>query len=144
MQRLKLPILFCLVLILNACSKEETKTEIPYTVLYEGDFSYSEEEKIQKQFRVFDSEDEWLEFLQQIEIFNPDRAEILENQDYDFESDNLVIIIGEFYNYCCSEIYIHGVYQTNGEIYVEFYETGPTVLTALSQAFMLLKIDKKN
>lgn len=144
MQRLKLPILFCLVLILNACSKEETKTEIPYTILYEGDFSYSEEEKIQKQFRVFDSEKEWLEFLQQIEIFNPDRAEILENQDYDFESDNLVIIIGEFYNYCCSEIYIHGVYRTNGEIYVEFDETGPTVLTALSQAFVLLKIDKKN
>ena len=144
MQYLKIPLFFCLFLILNACSKEETKAEIPFEILYEGDFSYTEEERIQKQFRVFKSEEEWLGFLEQIENFNPGRAEILENQNYDFESDNLVIIIGEFYNYCCSKIIIHGLYRKNGEIQVDFDETGPTVLTALSQAFVLLKIDKKS
>ena len=139
----KLTIILCSIFLFSSCSKEEIKNEISYEIIEENTLSYSEEEKIEKQFIVFESEDEWLDFIPQIERINPYRAEILKNINFDFSNSNLIIVIGEFFNYCCSTISIKSVYKIDERIIVDFEESGPGEATALSQAYLILKIQKE-
>lgn len=91
---------------------------------------------------MFESETEWLSFIPEIERVNPHQAENLRNLNFNFTSNNLVIVIGEFFNYCCSEIKINQVYKKGGKIIVDIEESGPGSATALSQAYLILKISK--
>jgi hypothetical protein len=142
MNFLKLPLVICTLILFKSCSKEEIKDEISYEIIDENSLSYSAEEKIQKQFKVFRSETDWLDFLPQIEEVNPNQAEHLKNINFDFSNNDLIIVIGEFFNNCCSQINIRQVYRDNGRIMVDFEETGPGIATALSQAYLILKIKK--
>ncbi len=124
------------------CSKEETRDRISYEIIHENSLSYSEENKIPKQFKVFENENEWNIFIPEIERVNPNQAEILKNLNFDFINNNLIIVIGEYFFYCCSEITIVGVYNNREKVSVDFYESGPGELTAVSQAILILKIKK--
>ncbi|CAM4282642.1 hypothetical protein GIHI108528_13375 [Gillisia hiemivivida] len=124
------------------CSKEETRDRISYEIIHENSLSYSEENKIPKQFKVFENENEWNIFIPEIERVNPNQAEILKNLNFDFINNNLIIVIGEYFFYCCSEITIVGVYNNREKVTVDFYESGPGELTAVSQAILILKIKK--
>jgi hypothetical protein len=125
------------------CSKEETRDRISYEIIHENSLSYSEENKIPKQFKVFENENEWNIFIPEIERVNPNQAEILKNLNFDFINNNLIIVIGEYFFYCCSEITIVGVYNNREKVTVDFYESGPGELTAVSQAILVLKIKKE-
>ena len=140
----KLTIIFCSLFLFNSCSKDEIINDISYEVIEEGHLSYYEENTIPKQFKVFENENEWLDFLPQIDRVNPHSAENLRNINIDFTNNNLIIVIGEFFNYCCSEISIKRIYKKNKEIIVDFGESGPGGYTALSQAYLILKIKKEN
>ena len=139
----KLTIILCSIFLFSSCSKDEIKDEISYEIIQENTLSYSDEEKIERQFIVFESENEWLDFIPQIERVNPYRAENLKNINFDFSNSNLIIVIGEFFNYCCSTINIKSVYKIDERIIVDFEETGPGEATALSQAYLILKTQKE-
>ena len=139
----KLTIIICSIFLFSSCSKEEIKNEISYEIIEEYTLSYSEEEKIEKQFIIFESENEWLDFITHIERINPYRAENLKNINFDFSNSSLIIVIGEFFNYCCSTINIKSVYKIDERIIVDFEESGPGEATALSQAYLILKIQKE-
>jgi len=124
------------------CSKEEIGDRISYEIIHENSLSYSEENKIPKQYKVFKNENEWNIFIPEIERVNPNQAEILKNLNFDFINNNLIIVIGEYYFYCCSEITINGVYNNREKVTVDFDESGPGELTAVSQAYLILKIKK--
>ncbi|SHJ68228.1 hypothetical protein SAMN04487911_13041 [Arenibacter nanhaiticus] len=132
----------CSIFLLISCSKKEIDNQISYEIIDQSTLSYSDENKIPKQFKVFESENEWMDFLPVIERVNPDQAESLRNLKFDFTSNNLIFVIGEFYNYCCSEITIDKVYENDGKIMVDFKESGPGSATALSQAYLILKSQK--
>lgn len=139
----KLSIIICSTFLLNACSKDEIGDKISYEIIEENSLSYSEEDKILKNFKEFESENEWMNFLPEIERVNPNQAENLRNINFDFTSNNLIIVIGEFFNYCCSKITINRVYKSGEKIVVDFKESGPGSATALSQAYLILKIQKE-
>ena len=139
----KLKIILCSIFLFCSCSKDEIKDEISYEKIEENTLSYSDEDKIEKQFIVFESENEWLDFIPQIERVNPYRAENFRNIDIDFSNYDLIIVIGEFFNYCCSKINIKSVHRIDNKTIVDFEETGPGEATALSQAYLILKIKKE-
>lgn len=134
----KIVVIFFSILLIG-CSKEEIDKRVSYQIIEEGNLSYTEE-IIPKQFVVFENEKDWMEFLPQIEERNPSQAENLENLDFDFNNNSLILIIGEFYNNCCSSITINKVYRDENNLKVEFQETGPGLATALSQAFLVLRV----
>lgn len=140
----KLTIIICSIFLLIGCSKDEIRDEISYEIIEENSLSYPEENKIPKNFLVFKSDNEWLNFIPEIERVNPKRAENLRNLNIDFTNYNLIIVIGEFFNYCCSEITINRVYKKGKKIIVDFEESGPGSATELSQAFLILKIRKED
>lgn len=125
------------------CAKEDVSNPISYEVIVESQLSYSDAEKIPKQYLVFENEAAWNDFIPEIERVNPSHGEGLRNLDFDFSNNNLIIIIGKHYNYCCSTISVHGVFKQNEDIVVQFTESGTGGYTALSQAYMLLKISKE-
>ncbi|QYA26136.1 hypothetical protein G3I01_11630 [Gramella sp. MT6] len=131
------------IFLLSSCSKDEVREGIPYEIIKDDHLSYSEEEKIQKQFKVFENENQWLDFIPEIERVNPHRAENLKNLNFDFTNNHLIIVIGEFFNYCCSQISINLIYRNGNQIIVDFEESGPRELTALSQAYLLIQIQKE-
>jgi len=134
--------IICAIFLFISCSKEENGNRISYEIIQDSFFSYSEEEKILEQFKVFRNENEWNNFILEIDRINSTQTENLKNLVFDFTNNNLIIVIGEFYNYCCSEITINGVYENSKKITVDFDESGPGELTALSQAYLILKIKK--
>ena len=137
----KIVVIFFSILLIG-CSKEDEDNNVSYQIIEEGNLSYTEE-IIPKQFVVFENENDWMEFLPQIEERNPSQAENLENLDFDFNNNSLILIIGEFYNNCCSSIIIKKVYRVENNLKVEFQETGPGLATALSQAFLVLRVSKE-
>ena len=106
----------CLFLLIlgSGCTKEEPNNSILYEVILENYLSYSEEEKIPEQYLVFKNETDWNNFIPEIERVNPSQAEHFKVLDFDFDKNNLIIIIGKYYNYCCSRISVHGIYNKNG------------------------------
>ena len=134
--------LVCSIFLFIGCSQEENASQISYEIIQEAYFSYSVEEKIPSQFRVFRNEDEWDNFIQEIDRIDATQTENLKNLDFDFTNNNLIIVIGEFYNSCCSEITINAVFENNNTIRVDFSESGPGEATALSQAYLILKTKK--
>ncbi|TVZ27338.1 hypothetical protein JM83_2374 [Gillisia sp. Hel_I_86] len=138
----KLMIIICSIFLFLGCSKNEIGNEISFEIIEESTLSYSDENKIPKQFKVFENENEWNGFILEIERVNPMQAENLRNPTFDFSNNNLIIVIGEFYNYCCSKITINRIYKSDGKIIVNFKESGAGPATALSQAYLLLKIPK--
>ncbi|TVZ27909.1 hypothetical protein JM83_2987 [Gillisia sp. Hel_I_86] len=138
----KMTIILCSIFLFNGCSKDENPDGISYEIIKKNSLSYSEDPKIEKQFIVFKTENEWLNFIPQIERVNPNQAESLKNLNFDFTNNDLIIVIGEFYNYCCSEISIKRIYEKDNDIVVDFEESGPRGFTALSQAYLILKIQK--
>ncbi len=130
------------ILILIGCSKEETTDQITYEIIEESTLSYDQEDKISKQFIVFENENDWNDFIPEIERVNSNQAEKLKNLNFDFTSNDLIIVIGEFFNYCCSEIKINKVYKKDGKTMIDFEESGPGMATALSQAYLILEVQK--
>ena len=124
------------------CSKEDLGVPINYEVVLENHLSYDSEEIIPEQTLVFNNEIDLNNFLPVIERVNPYRADKLKNLDFDFSQNNLILIIGKHYTYCCSKININGVYKENKGVVVKYKETGPGVATAISQAYTVLKISK--
>ncbi|RKS42498.1 hypothetical protein BC962_3287 [Gillisia mitskevichiae] len=134
--------LVCSILLFIGCSKEETTDQIAYEIIDESTLSYDEENKIPKQFLVIENENDWNDFIPEIERVNPNQAEKLKNLNFDFTSNDLIIVIGEFFNYCCSKIKINKVYKKDGKTMVDFEESGPGMATALSQAYLILEVQK--
>ena len=126
------------------CSKEEVGNEIAYDIILENSLSYSDDNQIPKQFKVFENDDDWNNFIPEIERVNPTRAEALKNLNFDFSNHNLIFVIGEFHNYCCTKIVINRVYKLDNLINVDFEESGPGNVAgaALSQSYLILKIQK--
>lgn len=133
-----------LMTLFSGCTKEGLKDSIPYEVILENQFSYWEEEKIPEQYLVFESETAWNDFIPEIERFDPSRGELLRNLEFDFSNNNLIIIIGKYFNYCCSKITVNGIYQDNDGIVVRYKESGPGGATMVSQAYTLLRISKQD
>lgn len=125
-----------------SCNKEDIGDKISYEIIYDSYLSYSEESKIPKQFKVFKNENEWNNFILEIERLNPYGAEILKNLNFGFLDNNLIIVIGDYYLTCCSEVTINDIYSNHGKITVNFDESGPGELNAVSQAFLILKVKK--
>ncbi len=141
----KLTIIICSISLLNGCSNDDDAIEeISYEIIEERSLSYSDEAQIEKQYIVFESENEWLNFIPIIESVNPYQAEDLKNMDFNFTSEDLIIVIGEFFNSCCTQITINRVYRKNKNVIVDFEESKPGMLGALSQAYVVLKIPKAN
>jgi len=135
-------LIICSILLFTGCSKEESTDQIAYEIIDESSLSYDEEDKIPKQFIVFENENDWNDFIPEIERVNPYQAEKLKNLNFDFTSNDLIIVIGKFFNYCCSEIKINKVYKKDGKTMVDFEESGPGMATALSQAYLILEVQK--
>ncbi len=135
-----LPILISILFLSISCDKADINEQIPFEIIEEGILSYSDLDKISKQYLVFKDNNEWTEFITKIEMVHPSTAKKLRGLDFDFENSDLGIVIGEFYNYCCSEIIIEKVYKENREIKIDFSESGPGIATALSQAYIILEI----
>ena len=138
------PLLLLLFLFLG-CSNDDAEVVIEnlsYEVFFENHLSYSEQEKIPKQYQVFKNQKDWLKFIPTIEKVNPDRAKYLKKIEFDFGNDNLVIVIGENFSYCCSQITINQFYRRNNKIIADFEESGPGLAAAFSQAYLLLKTPK--
>lgn len=147
MSALKLASLLFFIFLFSGCSSDDAEVVIDnlsYEIIFESQLSYSRGEKIPKQYKVFTDREDWLDFIPTIEEVNPDRAENLENIDFDFTNANLIIVIGEFYNSCCTKITINQVYKRSDNIIVDFEESEPGVAAALSQTYLLLKTQKQN
>lgn len=142
---LKNLLLYVILLALGTgCSKEDLGEPIDYEVVLENHFSYANEEIIPEQTLVFENESDWDNFLPLIERVNPFRADNLKNLDFNFSENNLILIIGKYYNYCCSKINIDGVYKENKRVVVKYKESGPGEATAISQAYTFLKISRED
>lgn len=129
----------------TGCSTEEDFGDpINYEVIIESHLSYGNEETIPEQTLAFKNESDWNNFIPVIEQVNPSRAEKLKNLDFNFNENNLILIIGKYYTYCCSEINIHGVYKESDGVVVKYDESGPGAATAISQAYSLLKISRED
>ena len=147
MSALKLTSLLFFIFLFSGCSNDDAEVVIEnlsYEIIFESQLSYSRGEKIPKQYKVFTDREDWLDFIPTIEEVNPDRAENLENIDFDFTNANLIIVIGEFYNSCCTKITINQVYKRSDNIIVDFEESEPGVAAALSQTYLLIKTQKQN
>ena len=141
----KIVILFGILLSFSiGCSKEDLGKQINYEVILENHLSYESEETIPEQTLVFKNESDWNNFLPVIEQVNPSHADNLKNFGFDFGQNDLILIIGKHYNYCCSKINVNGIYKENEGVVVKYKESGPGGFTALSQAYTLLKISKKD
>lgn len=133
-----------LLVLLAGCSKEDRGDPINYEVIFEGHLSYGEEEIIPEKYLVFNTETDWNNFISEIERVNPSQANNFKDIEFDFDDNNLILIIGKYYTYCCSKIDIEGVYkEEGGKVVVKYKESGPGGFTAISQAYMLLKISKE-
>ncbi len=144
---MKLKIVFLLSIFLSlsiSCSKEDWGDPINYEVILENHLSYDSEETIPEQTLVFKNESDLNNFLPVIEQVNPYRADSLKNLDFDFSQNDLILIIGKYYTYCCSKININGVYKENNGVVVKYKESGPGEATAVSQAYTVLKISKED
>lgn len=139
----KLLILISILFLSISCDKDETYEQISFRIIEEGNMSYSDLNKISKQYLIFENNNEWLDFLTEIERVHPSTAEKLKDLDFDFDQYHSGMVIGEFYNYCCSKITIEKVYKENGEVRIDFNESGQGIATALSQAYMILEIEKE-
>ena len=137
-----LGIYLLLFILLTGCSTEASRDSLPYQIITEGHLSYSAEEKIPEQTRVFTHPDELEAFLEGIENVNPHRAQYLRELQINFSRDKLVIIIGEFFNYCCSSIIVKGIYEEGNKVLVEYTETDSGEAAALSQAYMVITVPK--
>ena len=126
----------------TGCTKEDLGNPIAYEVILENHLSYAEVEIIPQQYLVFKHESDWNNFIPEIERVNPYQAEHLKSLNFDFYEDDLIIIIGKYYNYCCSKISVNGVYKENEIVVVKYNESRPGMATAVSQALTLLKISK--
>lgn len=135
-------LIVCLISLFLGCSKEEINDQISYNIIDESSLSYDEEIKIQKQFIAFENENDWNEFIPEIERVNPNQAEKLRNLNFDFINNDLIIVIGEFFNYCCSEIKIDSVYRKDGKTMVDFEESRSGMAAAVSQAYLILAVPK--
>ncbi|MCL8009540.1 hypothetical protein M8845_19120 [Gelidibacter japonicus] len=139
----KTVLFFSILLSLSiGCSKEDLGDSINYEVILEDHLSYGSEETIPEQTLVFKNESDLNVFLPVIEQVNPNRAENLKNLDFDFSQNDLILVIGKYYTYCCSKITINGVYKENKNVVVKYKESGPGGFTAISQAYTVLKISK--
>ena len=138
-------IIICSIFLFIGCSKEENDNIISYEIILESMLSYSDQNQVLKQFKIFESEDEWNNFIPESERVNPRNAENLRNLDYDFSNHNLIIVIGRFHNYCCTKIHINRVYKKEDKVIVDFEESGPGNVAgaALSQSYLLVKIKKE-
>lgn len=133
-------ILISILFLSFSCDKDDIEEQISFEIIEEGNMSYSDLDKISKQYLVFKDNIEWIEFIPEIEKIHPSTADKFRDLEFDFENYDLAIVIGEFYNYCCSEITIEKVYLENREIKIDFSENGPGGFAALSQAYIILKI----
>lgn len=129
---------------LTGCTKEDLGNPIAYEVILENHLSYSEQAIIPEQYLVFKNETDWNNFIPEIELVNPNLDEHFKSLNFDFIENNLVIIIGKYYNTCCSKISVNGVYNGIEDVVVKYKESGPGELNAVSQAYTLLKISKEN
>ncbi|HCV82865.1 MAG TPA: hypothetical protein DGQ38_17640 [Zunongwangia profunda] len=137
-------LLFSMSLFMS-CSTDDAEVvieKLSYEVLLESQLSYYEEEKIPKQYQVFTSQEDWLAFIPTIERVNPDRAKTLRNISFDFNKNNLIIVIGEFFNSCCSQITINQIFKRNNKIIINFEESEPGMAGALSQTYLVLKTSR--
>lgn len=139
-----LGIYFILLTLWTGCTKEDPGNPIDYQLILESHLSYAEEEIIPPQYLIFKNELDWNNFIPVIERVDPYRAEYLSSLSIDFNEDISIIIIGKYHNTCCSKISVNGVYKDNGNVVVKYKESAPGELTAVSQAFTLLKISKEN
>ena len=135
-------ILISILFLSISCDNDGLNEQISFEILEEGNMSYSDMNKISKQYLIFENNNEWLEFIPEIEKVHSSTAERLNDLNFDFDKYDLGIVIGEFYNYCCSEITIKKVYTENNEIKIDFTESGPGGAAALSQAYIILLIEK--
>lgn len=133
-----------LITLLTGCTKEDLGNPIAYEVILENHLSYAEQAIIPEQYLVFKNETDWNNFIPEIEQVNPNQADNLKKLNFDFNENNLLIIIGKYYNTCCSKISVNGVYKGNEDVVVKYKEGGPGELNAVSQAYTLLKISKEN
>ncbi|MCM4161773.1 hypothetical protein FHG64_18080 [Antarcticibacterium flavum] len=127
-----------------SCSKADLGDPINYELILENHLSYDSEETIPEQTLVFKNESDLNNFLPVIEQVNPYRVDNLKNLDFDFSHNDLILIIGKYYAYCCSKININGVYKENNSVVVKYKESGPGEATAVSQAYTVLKISKED
>ena len=59
--------------------KKIVGNEIAYDIILKNSLSYSDDNQIPKQFKVFENDDDWNNFIPEIERVNPTRAEALKN-----------------------------------------------------------------
>ena len=131
-----------MITLFTGCTKEELGDPIPYEIIFEGQTSYAEQAIIPEQYLLIKNETDWDNFIPEIERVDTYLAEDLRNLNFDFIENYLIVIIGKYYNYCCSEINVNGVFKENKNIVVKYSESGPGGFTAISQAYTLLTISK--
>ena len=133
-----------LLILLASCNnnEEETFNEVSFKTIYKGHMSYSNANPISKQYQVFEKRESWINFIGVIENLHPSTADALKNISFDFDTNNLGIVVGQFYSYCCSEIEILKIYTENNSTKIDFTETEPGMAAALSQAFVIVEISK--
>lgn len=135
-------ILITILITSISCSNDSTENNIVFEIMESGSLSYSEEDKIARQFIVIKDQDEWLKLIDKIEAINPGFKNNLANKEYDFSSKRIVFIIGQYQYYCCSEISVNSVFEKQGEIMVDFEESKAGMATAISQAYQIISISK--
>lgn len=128
--------------LLLGCSKDGMQNAIPYEVIHETHLSYADSEILPNQYDLVTSKSEWNDFLDQIARVSPSRAAVLEDLETDFQNHDLIVIIGKYFNYCCSELIVEGVFQAADHVMVQYKESDPGMAAAVSQALTLLKIPK--
>ena len=134
--------IFLMTLLLGCSKEEEPGDSLAYEIILENSLSYYGEEEIPEQYIVFENQEDFNDFIPVIAAVHPEQAEDLRDLDVDFSKNNLIIIIGKYYLYCCSSIRVEGVYKTDEKILVKYEESGPGAATAISQAYVLLKVLK--
>lgn len=136
-----------LLFVVTGCSKDEFQGEkVSYTLLHEDHLSYYTQEKLPSQELVVKQEQEWLNIIESIAVFDSSRAEKLEELNINFQEASLIIIMEEFQNDCCNIIEISGIYQKEDNLIVDYGIKGhPGIgFAALSQAIKILKIPKND
>ncbi len=140
----KLVYILIITIAIISCSpnKEIEADSLSFEEIMEGHMSYSGPEEIQEQYVVLENQVELNNFIPVIENASSNLTQELEDLDFDFSNNNLIIVIGKWFSYCCSEITIERIYKNNEEVIVDFSETGPGIAAALSQAYLIIKIAK--
>lgn len=138
--------IFILLSGFTACTKDGVKgTALPYEIIQEDYFSYTEGERIPAQNLAIQTQQEWSQFIYELGQQQQTAKEELEQVNTNFLENTLIILIEEYRTDCCNRFRIEGIYERENHIVVNYKLEDPNKLTsfaAISQVYLIVQIPK--